>query len=258
MLLNQFVSFLLNPMTMGLACIGIAWVCLLRHRRGLALSWGGIAFVWFWLWGTPALFRVLGYGLERSYPPLRAETMPCADAIVLLGGGMGASTNMPYAEMWSGADRVWHVARLFRAGRAPVVIPSGTLEERASVPLLVDLGVPRSAIRVESQARNTEENARRVAEMIRGGDVSGTNRTGRVLLVTSAWHMRRALLNFKSAGVTVIPAATDHEATLLCQYPSSCSDWLPSGNYFATNCVMFKEWLGYLLYRVKFGVIGRL
>ena len=211
---------------------------------------GVTAALWFWVWGTQVFYSVLGYGLEKQYPPIRTEAMPHADAIVVLGGGMGASTNAPYAEMWDGADRVWHAARLFHAGKAPIVIPSGTGEREAAVPLLKGLGVPVKAIRVESQARNTEENALRVAEMMRKLSAGESNKVHTILLVTSAWHMRRALLNFNQTDLVVIPAATDHAAFVNCGQEPKWSDLFPNSDRFNRNSIAFKEVLGYWLYRV--------
>ena len=114
------------------------------------------------------MYRWIGGALENEWPVVKAEEAPKADAIVLLGGGMGSNTNVyPYAEMWNGADRVWHAARLYKAGKAPIVIPTGCGERDSAVPLLCDLGVPESAILVEDAARNTEENARFVERMLK-------------------------------------------------------------------------------------------
>ncbi len=257
MLLNRIVGFFLNPLMTGMVLVAAGVLFQMLRRRRASLTLGVCSFFWFWIWSTHALYIVLGYGLEKSYPPQTAESMPVADAIVILGGGMGVNTNLPYAEMWSGADRVWHAARLYRAGKAPVVIPSGGSEEISTVPLLMDLGVPRLAIRVESDARNTEENALLVEKLVKNLPDMGTNRSCRVLLVTSAWHMRRSVLNFSRTGLDVIPAATDHEAMTVGRNKISLMDWFPSLDRFSRNSTMFKEWLGYWLYRVKYAFVDK-
>lgn len=252
MLLNKTVGFLLNPLTAGLLLLAAAAVLQLRRKACAAGVMTLLSFLWFWCWSTPAMYRFLGCALERPFPPQRAEALPAADAIVILGGGMGCNTNLPYAEMWSAADRVWHAARLYRAGKAPLVIPSGGGEEHSSVPLLLDLGVPRKAIRIEAEARNTEENARFVERVIRRLPGQGKAKRPRVLVVTSAWHMRRALLHFRQTGVEAVPAATDHEATTQRQSGIGVTDLLPAYDKFYGNCVMAKEYLGYALYRLKY------
>ena len=238
------------------------------------------------------MYRWIGGALEREWPVVRAEDAPKADAIVLLGGGMGSNMNVyPYAEMWNGADRVWHAARLYKAGKAPIVIPTGCGERESAVPLLHDFGVPDEAILVEDKARNTEENAKFVEKMINGrvervdrvegsggidsrvervdrveevgknGRVDrvervekkeGEGRKHRVLLVTSAWHMRRAVLMYRkyAPSLEVIPAATDYEATVITGYPFAFKDIWPDANMLFCNSYIFKEYLGYWGYRL--------
>lgn len=247
MWLNKLVWFVLNPMMLGMLMLGFGIVLQIACRNSLATAFCLMALLWFWAWSTPVSFEWLGGGLEKKYPPLRAETMPKADAIVLLGGGMGSNTNMPYAEMWTSADRVWHAARLYKAGRAPIIITSGVGEAHASVPLLLDLGVPRKAIHVENESRNTAENAAFSKKLLRTL-VAKERKKPRVLLVTSAWHMRRSMLLFEDGEIEVVAAATDHEATTQIGKRRSLLDFLPTDGKFSTNCAFAKEYLGYWVY----------
>lgn len=239
----------------GLLLIMISVFCLwLKHKKTSTIL-TLIALCWLWGWGTNAVYRVLGYGLEKMYPPVRAEEMPQADAIVVLGGGLGASTNTPYAEMWGGADRAWHAVRLFRAGKAPIIIATGRGDRESTLPLLRDFGVPEQAMIAEVQARNTEENARYVEELLKKRNGSVSDKRPKILLVTSAWHMRRAMLNFSRTTLNVIPAATDHEAFVGYTEQTEWSDYWPNVDRFSRNSAMFKEVLGYWLYRIKYSVV---
>jgi len=65
------------------------------------------------------------------------------------------------------------------------------------------LGVPASAILQESRSRNTYENAVEARRLL---EPAGANR---ILLVTSALHMPRAVASFRHQGFEVIPAPTD-------------------------------------------------
>ena len=123
-ILNKIVGGCLNPLAIGFVLIVAGGLCLWRNCRktGFGLLAGSVA--WLWVWSAPVMYRWLGGSLEDEWPVVRAEDSPDADAIVLLGGGMGSNTNVyPYAEMLSGADRVWHAARLYKSGKAPLVIP---------------------------------------------------------------------------------------------------------------------------------------
>ena len=250
-LLNKIVGGCLNPLAIGLVLIVAGGLCLWRSWRktGFGLLVGAVA--WLWLWSTPIMYRWIGGSLESEWPVVKAEDAPTADAIVLLGGGMGSNTNAyPYAEMWNGADRVWHAARLYKAGKAPLIVPTGRGEQESTVPLLRDLGVPESAIVVENKARNTEENARFVEKILEPRNTQNTRK--RVLLVTSAWHMRRSVLMYRkyAPSLEIIPAAADYEATVNTSHPFCFKDIWPDTNALFANSYIFKEYLGYWGYRL--------
>ena len=256
--LNKIIGGLLNPLVIGLVLVIVGGLCLWRNWRkaGFGLLIGAVA--WLWLWSTPMMYRWLGGALESEWPVVKAEDAPTADAIVLLGGGMGSNTNVyPYAEMWNGADRVWHAARLYKAGKAPIVIPTGAGERESSVPLLLDLGVPESAVVVEGEARNTEENAKFVERLLKERAHAEAQRRGeeekkKVLLVTSAWHMRRSVLMYRryAPNLEIIPAAADYEATVNTSHPFCFRDVWPDAIMLFANSYIFKEYLGYWGYRL--------
>lgn len=245
--LSKLLTWLASPLVMALALGVAAWREALRGRRRRSWLWLGLGAAWLLVWTSPLFYAWFGSTLERQYPPLRAEETPAGDAIVVLGGGMEDSCILPYPDMTAAADRVWHAARLFHAGKAPLVIVSGLGDDHAAVPLLADLGVPAGAIRAEAASRNTAENARGTAALLAR---AGAGR--RIVLVTSAWHMRRARLLFERAGLAVIPAATDHEATLARARVDrwSLPNLLPSPDALQRNTAMLKEYIGYWVYRV--------
>lgn len=285
--LNKLIGAVLSPLGIALVLLELGLLLALLRRHRTALVFGLGAFVWLLVWSLPGLTQLMGLSLENAYPPRRAEEMPVADAIVLLGGGMSANTNRsPYAEMHLAADRVWHAARLYKAGKAPIVIPTGSGDRESTEPLLRDLGVPQTAIVGEYAARNTEENAKFVERLLRERVESGklkvegcklnvesgklnvenqsnnstnqqtnklTNQQTRpkVLLVTSAWHMRRAVLMYQkyAPGLEIIPAATDHEE-IAADYPWQFWQHLPSGQALGRNSELAKELVGYWGYRL--------
>lgn len=258
---NKIVGGCVNPLVIGMMLIAVGGVLLWRGWRKTGFWFLGVSFAWFWLWSTPMMYRWIGGSLEREWPVVLAEDAPKADAIVLLGGGMGANPKVyPYAEMWSGADRVWHAARLYKAGKAPLVIPTGVGERESTLPLLLDLGVPESAVMVEDEARNTEENAKFVEKLInsrvehveRVDENDAEARKPRALLVTSAWHMRRSVLMYRkyAPSLEIIPAAADYEATVCTGHPFCFKDIWPDSVMLMVNSTMFKEYIGYWGYRL--------
>ena len=247
MMCGKILTWLLSPLAIGLAGLIVSCWAAGRGRKRRAVCMGALTLVWFAVWASPIFYCWFGYSLERLYPPARVETTPGAEAIVLLGGGMcSPGRTAPYPDMTGAADRVWQAARLYHAGKAPLVISSGCSEEDSSVVLLRDLGVPASAIRVEGASRNTAENARFSRQMLASLGIR------RVILVTSAWHMRRAVWLFRHAGVDVIPSASDYEATLQRERLDRWSlyEMLPTPAMLDRNTCCLKEVIGYWVCRI--------
>ena len=243
--LMKFLTWLLSPFALGLAGVlaGGYWVWRDKLRRGLwALA---LSVVWLWVWSSPWFFILLGGALERGFPPTPVESLPRADAIVVLGGGIGAPTNLTrYPELFPGADRGWHAARCYHAGKAPVILFSGVGEGPGIKQFLTDLGVPSAKIILESESRNTYENGMFTRDKLKD------MKAKKIILVTSAWHMRRSVMTFKRMGVEVIPAGADYEAltTQGMWTPKMLNYYLPTADCLSRNSAMLKEHLGYWAY----------
>lgn len=258
--LKHAFNCLINPLTVGivLAMAGALLVMLASARRRLRVVGCICVFagaIWLYLWGCAPIARLVGVPLERKWPIVKAEDSPSADAIVVLGGGMCFNLAIsPYGEMNSAADRVWHAWRLYRVGKAPLVITSGSGDLYSTVPLLRDFGVPESAILAENSSRNTEENARFVERTLKER-LGGIDRRPKALIVTSASHMTRAMMMFGkfAPGLEVFPAATDYEASVHSVHPFRFEDMLPSADILMYNTTFAKEWIGQLAYKI----IGR-
>jgi uncharacterized SAM-binding protein YcdF (DUF218 family) len=122
--------------------------------------------------------------------------------VVVLSGGI-RSTGLLNATT---VARVRHAVALLRAGHGELLVVSGGPRRRgrpcaapAMAALAERLGVPRARILIEERSSRTSENAREVAALL-GADAR------EVLLVTSALHMRRAVLSFRRNGVVAAPA----------------------------------------------------
>ena len=219
--LKKFVSFWLMPLPF---CLTAIWVGLLlglffgKSARALKI---GRLFVWIGALGlllgsNKVVSNALIHPLEAKYPsqpemkaavPAPAALVAC-QYIVVLGGGHSdllgpAATNKLST---SALARIVEGVRLARAlpdstlivsGPAgPVGVTHASILSRAAIALGMD---PKRIVQVDT-ARDTEEES--LAVRGRVGD-------GPVALVTSAWHMPRAVALFRKAGVTVLPCPTD-------------------------------------------------
>ena len=244
--LNKTVGFVISPI--GIAILGglVSLLCARFKRQRLAKWLGWLTIAWLWLWMTPIMTWVVGVPLEREFlvdgiVP-RVETFPEADAIILLGGGIGADTNRnSYAEMSAGADRVWQAARLFKAEKAPMIVATGFYPQDTTLPLLKDFDLAEECVTF-LEAKNTEEEAKGIAKM-------GYKK---ILLVTSAWHTKRARLMFKKYApeIEVVCAPADFEQTMMAENLFSPKAILPDVNAFQLNSVALHEWVGIVGYKL--------
>lgn len=248
----KVAGYLLSPLTVVLGLGLLAWLCLVFRRRALARTLAVMSFVTLWVASTPALGLWLTGKLEAQYPALPVEQTGQADAILVLGGALaGASPpRRPTLNLGPAAGRVWHAAALYRAGKAKWVVIAGgnqpgyeheQAEGDAIAEVLVVLGVPPAAIQRETASRNTRENAENALVLL--------NRLGsrKVLLVTSAQHMPRAVKTFAKAWadtpIQVIPASTDVQVT---ETPHPLKVWLPSLEGLNSVSKGVKEFAGLL------------
>ena len=241
----------MSPLVIVLVFWGLAlWLVWCgRFRSGLVV--GLLCIFGLWTMALPMVAHTLTYQLEKQYPAKVVDQLPQADAIVLLGGALSGSNppERPNFDLGSAADRVWYAATLYLAGKVPLVLVSGgnqpgvtgmQVEADAIRSMLLTLGVPTSAIRLEGLSRNTIENAQHTLELIEAVSAQ------RLLLVTSAMHMPRALKIFRIAlrgsNIQVVPASTDVEGLPHTLHP--VGRWLPDANAFALSSRAIKEYQG--------------
>lgn len=255
--LNKIVGWVASPL--GLLFLGMAAAAVFRRRGKLAKWLVAAPAVFLWIMSCGITTRLVGTGLESAWEREGVmhgslDALPPAGVILVLGGGTGAHDKCKAPELFSGADRVWQGARAYNALKSRVdglkVVCTGGGCEHSTVPFLVDLGVPREAIAFSEEPRNTEEEARYVKGLLGAGDGSGG---AKVLLVTSAWHMSRALSLFKRQGLDVEPVPADFEMSYIAEHPVEPGDFFPSADALLRNTSALKEWVA----RFGYAVLGR-
>jgi len=127
------------------------------------------------------------------------------DAIVVLGGSINAAASDDKGRIQTNDsdERIVAAARLYQAKVAPLILVSGgsgnpAWPDKKEAPLMADLlesmGIPRNAVIIENSSRNTYENATLSKPLL---EKVGAKR---IVLVTSAWHMRRSAAIFRKQG----------------------------------------------------------
>lgn len=231
-------GFVLPP---GIFVLFLLIVGILLYRREKLIA--KLLFITaFLLYGCtiPLTGKLLIQSLENRYtPPSQIK----GDVILMLGGG--ATLDTPDFDgkgqlSGNGANRLLTVLRLYKQTGLPILLSSGQVfsdsgnESEIAKRELLSLGVPKSKIFLENKSKNTEENAEFSKQLL--------NKNGwhKPVLVTSAFHMERAVLDFKKNNIDVLPYPTDYQTSR--KLPLYANQFTPSTNGLAFLAA--KEYLG--------------
>ncbi|NPB05892.1 MAG: YdcF family protein [Aquificae bacterium] len=203
-----------------------------------------------YLLSTEAVARTLIKPLEDRYsPPPREELLSCG-ALVVLGGGV--KPGAPFLELkndlYEGAfKRATAAVKLYLQRPRPVVVSGYSVSDRVSEAkvlkdYLVYMGVDPSLVYAEGKSRDTHENALFVKEVLKKLGVRN------FCLITSAYHMERALLLFRKVGLDkerVVPVPVDYKAS---RSPLTVYKFLPTAYWLRVSSLALKEYFGLLFY----------
>ena len=245
--INKILSLLIYPLSLCLISLVFALVFRARGATVKANTITILSTIWLYFCSTEWGAGVLLSPLESAYPAFTNEELPRAQAILVLGGGTSGETQFGRGgDLNQAADRLWLGAALHHAGKAPVIVLSGgsthpdaVPESRLMAEKLKALGIPETALLLESESRTTRENAQYSRALLRELGIS------HILLVTSASHMRRAAAVFAAQGFVVTSVATDHQMPLRI---GPVPGWLPTLDRLARSTQAVHEWVGYWVY----------
>ena len=198
--------------------------------------------------GWPVVADGLLWTLEEPY---RGPWMPDGgyEAVLVLGGYMEDYQGEDREPQWSAhGERLEAGIRLVKQGRAGMLVLSAgddwkelSQGERARR-VAVARGIAEEKILVTGPVLNTEDEARAMAAIARA---RGWTRLG---LVTSAFHMRRAMLQFSNHGIGPVALATDFNQA---RQGRLGQDLVPNAEALMWSERALREWMGIGYYRLK-------
>ncbi len=206
-------AFVMPPGIFIIFCLWLSYMLFRRREKGIAAALF-IASMLLYALSTPVVSSALMRNLEAAYLP---PENPSGDVIVVLGGG--ATQDTPDMDGQGGltdgaSSRLLAAARLYHRLHVPVLITGGQVfadsgsEALLARRLLLGLGVPERDIITETESKTTGQNAQFTAKILKERGLS------RPLLVTSAFHMKRSVLNFEKQEVAVTPFPTGYRVNL--------------------------------------------
>lgn len=230
----------------SLAVLGAALLATRRRHLGRALT--VLAAVGLCLIGISPLPKVMMRPLEDRFPIVSADERPI-DGIILLGGAAGLSRdqvvfNDAASRMTTavGLALAHPEARIvFSGGDAGLFERGEETEAEAAAKLFALAGIAPSRVLLEDQSRNTRENALFTRRQIapKPGE--------RWLLITSAFHMPRAVACFRAVGLEIEPYPVDFRTK-----GTAADYWSPSthsSDAMRMADLAVKEWIGLFAYR---------
>ncbi len=250
--MSLFVSRLLETFVapLGFGCLALLLALLLSWSRPwLARLLALLALVALGGLGTGAVAQRLIAPLERPFTPPPASVR--ADAAVVLAGSVDLAQSTPdRVEFYDRPERIIEGVRLVKEGRVRWLVLAGgsgdplrpeAVEAELLATFARQMGVDPAVIVVQGRSRTTHEDAERTAELLRSRGI------GRFFLVTSAFHLPRALGCFRQQGLDPIPYPVDYRAR---PAAAGLGSYLPGAGGLALSSLAVHEYLGYVVYRV--------
>lgn len=240
-------SLLFPPGLVALIAVTGLLLLRVRPRAGVWLIGGATALLC--VSSLPVIAAAM-MGALQTYPALTSEAVKHsgAQAIVVLAGGRHARAPEYGGDTVSSLtlERLRYGVRLYRETRLPLVLSGGNPKDDPlpEAALLEEAAVTDFAVPVwltEERSRTTFENAVYTAGALRKHGIT------RILLVTHAWHMPRAMWSFEQTGLHVVAAPTGF-VSIDARKPAS---WLPNANALARVRYALHEILGNVWYRVS-------
>ncbi len=236
-------AFLLPPGIFILAFTLSAFKLYQKQRR-IALCFIVLSFL-LYLSSISLISNLLISPLENKYqPPAQFN----GDVLIVLGGGATLDTPNLHGKGHLApvaANRLLTCAQLYHQLNLPIILSGGQVYQttgcEASIArqILLDIGVPNSKVFIEKKSLNTTENAKYVKVLL------DKHHFRQPILITSAFHLPRAVLQFKKIGISVIPYPADYHTNVSHRF--SPRQLVPSVEALNETSAALKEYLGLLV-----------
>ena len=246
--LSKTLDLLIDPLAWIVGPLAVGLFLLARERRRrLAFSLCALGLGVLFLGSLPPVANRLWHSLEsQAVSTIRADVT--YDAVVLLGGmvsPMGSTRENP---AWNdNIERLLTTRELLRAGRARAVIVTGGHYGTPGLPTeaeylakeLEALGIEEERIILENRALNTRENATLTKAIVEARGLKT------LLVVTSAFHLRRAKGCFEAVGLDADYLPVDYRM----RDPALDTRLMPRADSLGDTAKALRERVGLLVYQ---------
>lgn len=252
--LGELLPLFVYPLSLALILGLVSFFSILSGRKKAALLSGFTGIALLWVCSLPVFTNIVLAPLQQEFPFVSSAQLSTADAIVILGGGIAESSSEgELPQLGRSVNRLFYGLELYKAGKAPWIVlaggsaPGDRAEADVMSEFLQRLGMEENIILKETRSRTTYENASYAMPLFKQHDIHS------ILLITSAFHMRRARATFSSMGLNVIPAPVD-QVNFYSEF--QILNWLPDVEALSWTSRAFHEYLGLKYYRLRGWIRG--
>lgn len=210
-----------------------------------------LALIFFYVFANPILVNEMMLWWEFAPTPISA--VKPHDIGVILTGGITNDNKLPKENIFLGnsSDRVGQAIELYKSKKInKILISGGSIDIFAKTPkseaediakYLIISGVPSDSIFMETHSKNTKENAVNSSMILKKQFKNQS-----VLLITSGYHLKRAVGCFQKVGIDVTPYGScyvSHDRQIIPSY------FFPKEEYLEYTYLLFREIIGFWVYR---------
>ena len=247
-ILSKILSIFSSPLTWVFAIFIWAWFTKLEVRKK-KLRILGVGVLYFF---TNSFIVDEFFRWHEQRDEITSTLNEKYDIAIVLGGFMTYDPMASLEGFHESSDRFLHAYKLMKQGDVDLVLLSGGSgsilrpEDREAELMrmfLLKIGEDREHFLFETESKNTRENAVNCALTIK------KNRPkGKYLLITSGYHMPRAIKCFEKVGVPVTPYSVDHYVGERRFEPDYL--FLPSVSALSRWNILIHEWIGTITYKM--------
>lgn len=250
------VKLILSPLFISLVILVLTHIVLLRQWRKLSLvpkislKAGLVVTIGLLILSMPVVADSLVYLMESPFVGTESQIPDKVSAIVVLDGGSIQERRHEENHLCEESlIRVFKGVRLFKTKKSKWLVLSGgshgdsaDIDGQLMKKLAIELGVPADKIILECNSMNTMEHPK---ELIKFSD---TNMDEPLVIVTSGWHLRRAIREFRRYYKKPLPVPSS-----LCRGPrfNNLAEYIPNVNSLMLSTTIAHEQIGLMWYSLK-------
>ena len=246
---NLIALFLLPPLSLCL--LGFAGLWLLKRRPTFGKSLIALSLTLLFALSTPWMANYLMSVLESNVPALQIGETQGAEAIVILGGGVYHNAPEYATDMVNGTtlERLQYGAYLQRQTGLPILVTGGSPEGGTPEAVMMQRTLEQAfkvPVRwIETRSQDTAQNAQFSAAILKAAGIH------KVLVVSHAWHLPRARIEFELHGLGPIMAPTRFGYVHGGRPGPIIFTYLPQAGALLKSHYAIHEGIGMLWYRIS-------